>query len=276
MQFGPAYDPSVGRETAILTLYHFNEATCGAKTRLTLAEKGVVYAERIMERAELTQPAYLKLNPNGVVPTLVHDDAVLIESSVIMNYVEDAFDGPALRPPSALERARMNWLMKQADDIYLSALGSVTYATLVRDRLSHQTLAEREAMLAALPDPAKRDRRRLLLDRGLEGPEPAAGMRHLMSMARTIASMLEGSSHICGENWSLADAAVTPFCFRLELFGLLEPMIRDKPQVVRWWSAIKARPSFTTVLVERHSNTYRASVERAVKPHTDHLIRLAS
>jgi len=88
----------------MLELYYFPTATCGYKARLALAEKGVDFTARVLDRdaGELLTPEYLKLNPNAVVPTLVHDGAVIIESSIIITYVDDAFSGPALSPSDPL------------------------------------------------------------------------------------------------------------------------------------------------------------------------------
>jgi glutathione S-transferase len=259
-----------------MLLYHFNEATCGSKVRLVLAEKGVTFEERQLQRDELTQPAYLALNPNGVVPTLVDRGEVIIESSVIMNYIEDSCAGPALRPVDALSRARMNGLMKLADDVYLPSLGAVTYTTLVRRRLSGQTPVEREAMLAALPDPAKRERRRMLLELGPASPEVAAGMKALAGMFRAIETHLAGgTAWLAGPDYSMADAALTPFCYRLDLFDLLGPMMSDLPRAATWWSNVTNRPSFASVLTERTTAAYLRGIEDALVPHRDTLLRHA-
>ena len=67
----------------MLTLYHGVTSTCSKRVRITLAEKGVDWDSvhlKLAERENL-DPDYLKLNPNGVVPTLVHDGRVLTESN---------------------------------------------------------------------------------------------------------------------------------------------------------------------------------------------------
>lgn len=259
-----------------MLLYHFNEATCGSKVRLTLHEKGARFEERQLERDELTSPAYLALNPNGVVPTLVDRGHVIIESSVIMNYIEDACDGPQLRPADALSRARMNWIMKLGDDVYLPSLGAVTYTTLVRQRLATQSPADREAMLAALPDPTKRERRRMLLELGPASPEAIAGMRALAGMIRTVETELShGCEWLTGDAYSLADASITPFCYRLDLFGLLEPMIRKSPRARRWWQRIAQRPSFAEVLTSRTTASYARAADAALGPHRTTLLQHA-
>ena len=101
----------------MLELYYFATATCVYKARLTLAEKGVECAHRVLDRdaGELLTPAYLALNPNAVVPTLVHDGQVVIESSIIMVFIDGAFDGPALQSGHPLEQARCAAWLKKAD-----------------------------------------------------------------------------------------------------------------------------------------------------------------
>jgi glutathione S-transferase len=83
-----------------IELYHGGLTACSIKSRLCLKEKGVPYVSRYvnLSRFEQHDPDYLKLNPNGLVPTLVHDGAIIIESTVINEYVDEAFDGPTLRP----------------------------------------------------------------------------------------------------------------------------------------------------------------------------------
>ena len=86
----------------MLELYHFHGATCGLKSRLAIAEKGVEFVDHAVERGYLRSPEYRKINPNAVVPTLIHDGDTILESSCIINYIDDAFDGPALKPDNPL------------------------------------------------------------------------------------------------------------------------------------------------------------------------------
>ena len=82
-------------------LYHHGTSVCAAKARLALAEKEVEWNSCYVDirAGEQRNPDYLKLNPNGVVPTLVHGDNVVIESTVIAEYVDEAFSGPPLKAP---------------------------------------------------------------------------------------------------------------------------------------------------------------------------------
>ena len=89
------------REKRMLVLYHSGLTTCSRQVRHCLREKGLPYQSRYINllRFEHLSPAYLKLNPNGVVPTLVHDGHVVINSACINEYLDEAFRSPRSRRP---------------------------------------------------------------------------------------------------------------------------------------------------------------------------------
>ena len=105
----------------MLVLYHSGLTTCSRQVRHCLREKGLPYQSRYINllRFEHLSPAYLKLNPNGVVPTLVHDGHVVINSACINEYLDEAFPQPRLSPTDPKDRARMRYWTWTADDTHL-------------------------------------------------------------------------------------------------------------------------------------------------------------
>ena len=95
----------------MLELYHFDRSTAAQKVRIALAEKGLEweghYINTGFDKRDQHDPDYLKINPRGVVPTLIHDGKVIRESNVILEYLEDAFPAHPLRPADPFERAEM-------------------------------------------------------------------------------------------------------------------------------------------------------------------------
>src|SRR5512147_1663020 len=91
-----------------LILYDAPGSPCARRVRVALLEKGRRWTTRLVDltRMEQKRPEYLALNPNGVVPTLVHGDRVLYESNVITEYVDDVFPGPRLYPTDPWARAQ--------------------------------------------------------------------------------------------------------------------------------------------------------------------------
>ena len=100
-----------------LLLYHHNSSVCAAKVRVTLHEKRLEWDGKLMTlKGDQFDPSYLELNPAAVVPTLVHDDVVVTESNVILEYLDDVFSDPSLRPQDPVERAQMRYWMQHLDN----------------------------------------------------------------------------------------------------------------------------------------------------------------
>lgn len=140
----------------MLELYHAGLTACSKKARLCLREKGLDYVSHYvnLSRFEHHRPEYLKLNPNGLVPTLVHDGAVIIESTVINEYLDDVFPEIALRPADPVARARTRVWAKLADEalgpnmvVTFSGPGGVGNAAREMDDAELDKLLERIPLL---------------------------------------------------------------------------------------------------------------------------------
>jgi glutathione S-transferase len=109
-----------------------------AKGAIVLAEKKLKWqGHHLNLRAgDQQKPKYLKLNPNAVVPTLVDDGTVIIESTIVSEYLDDAHPEPALRPKEAADRARMRLWTKQLDEGVHAATSIVSSALLFTIRNS--------------------------------------------------------------------------------------------------------------------------------------------
>jgi glutathione S-transferase len=232
----------------MVTLYHGRTSVCSIKARLALAEKGVSFESRLMTlRGDQFDPAYLKLNPNAVVPTLVHDGGVIIESTVIMRYVDEAFPGPALTPSEALARAKVRMTEKLMDEHVHNACTTLTFATANRASLARLTPEELEAELAKSPDPKRAEIKRQVVRHGLDAPVIPDALRQQEKLLTVIESAMKDAPFIAGSAWSLADAAATPYVWRLDKLKLAG-MWDDRPGVAAWYARIRQRPSFKTAV----------------------------
>src|SRR6202047_2035749 len=103
--------------TRMLELYHSINSVCAQKIRIALVEKGLEAKEHLMTLAgDQFDPAYMKLNPNAVVPTLIHDGNPIVESSVILYYIDEAFPEPPLMPRDLKARAKVRLYNKLVDE----------------------------------------------------------------------------------------------------------------------------------------------------------------
>jgi glutathione S-transferase len=97
----------------MMILHHGWRSSASRRVRLCLAEKGLAYEGRVVDMAAMEHhsPEYLRINPLGVIPTLIHDGRPLHESGTICEYLDETFPAPPLRPDTPYERAEMrNWI----------------------------------------------------------------------------------------------------------------------------------------------------------------------
>ena len=100
-------------------LYDAPQSTCSQRVRYVLNAKGIAFDEHKLDlfSGDQLKPEYLSLNPNGVVPTLVDGETVVIESSVILQYIDEIGDGPRLMPDDrALKAETLVWLLRCVDE----------------------------------------------------------------------------------------------------------------------------------------------------------------
>ena len=138
----------------MLELYHGGHTTCSRKARLCLKEKGLAYTSHFLNLRGFEQhaPAYLKLNPNGVVPTLIDDGEAVVNSMLINEYLDEKYDQHTrLRPNNPLDKARMRVWTKLASDHGLSGVVPRVWPTF---KVVHRQAQPERAPGEARPHPA--------------------------------------------------------------------------------------------------------------------------
>jgi glutathione S-transferase len=236
----------------MLYLYQGSTSVCSVKVRLALAEKNLAFDGEILDlqRGDQHRPDYAKLNPNEVVPTLVHDGKVILESTLIIEYLDEAFPEPPLMPAAPYDRATARLFMKKIDDYLHSACSTITFATANRRVLLRRTPEELAAHLAKIPNPDYRERQRLSIAHGLAAPHVAQAVRQYDGYLADMEAALADKPYLAGDAYSLADAAATPYLFRAEALGM-DGLWRDRrPNVARWYDGIRERPSFASAVTD--------------------------
>ncbi|MFL9827913.1 glutathione S-transferase family protein [Rhodoplanes sp. SY1] len=229
-----------------LTLYNAPQSTCSQRVRFVLNAKGLAFAEHRLDlfAGDQLKPDYLALNPNGVVPTLVHDGAVIIDSSVIMEYVEEVFpETPRFVPENPVARATMRSLMRFIDEVPAPAIRVPSYNLAF---LPHFQAMSEEAF-RAMAD-SKPLRREFLLSMGRTGFPQADMDLSLKKLEQTVARMADaiaasGGPFLQGPAPTLADISVMPVIVRMDDIRLAHLWARH-PAVGAWLDAIRAQPAF--------------------------------
>ncbi len=229
----------------MLELYNFQQSTCSQKVRFCLAEKGLEWKDTRLDsrKSEQLSPEYLKLNPNGLVPTLVHDGKVIIDSSVIMEYLDEVFPETAMVPGDPLRRAWMRKWLRYFEEVPTPAIRYPSFQKyLIR---SFKNLNEEDFEKAATSRPLRTNFYRRMGTDGFSEEDMRAALDGLQqSVDRVDAAMAEnGGPWIMGEMLTVADACYLPSLDRLDDLGYAH-MWDERPHTAAWYEAIKARPSY--------------------------------
>ncbi|MBD2258533.1 glutathione S-transferase family protein [Pseudanabaena sp. FACHB-2040] len=227
--------------------------------RLVLAEKNIAWKSHIVNwlTFENLQPNYIRLNPKGVVPTLVHNGKVICDSAVIIRHLDQHFPGPKLTPADPALQETMNaWIDRQNR----FPMRAIMYGNLKGiDRLvAHRTVAIKEKLLPRLiqqhPDLKELYAAKLadvqIWNQTLQDAEKIAQINtQIEPLLDPLTHQLSQSDWLCGADYSLADAVWTTVLSRLEELGfgpLWEGGKRDA--IAPYLSRLKARPSYSAAI----------------------------
>jgi glutathione S-transferase len=234
----------------MLVLYHNDMSTCAQKVRATLAEKGLAWEghDLNLRTGEQHRPQFLNLNPRGVVPVLVHDGDVIIESNIIMEYVEDAFpDTKRLMPSSAMEKAAVRNLLQRLDTALHLHIATISVGIAFRDQLLavHNNDQALEAYYAAVPDPRLQAVYRDVVPSGAGSKSFLVALDGWKRQFADMNTALASGDWLVGNALSLADLAYLPYMCRFEHLHMTEIWSRY-PAVASWFDRCKNTAGYRT------------------------------
>lgn len=159
------------------------------------------------------EPEYRALNPNGLVPTLIHDDFVLWESHSIIRYLGAVFGAGTLSPSDARVRAAsekwMDWSLSALERAYIPA-----FFELIRKNAEQRSL--------------------LVVDKAVKAATPLMGI---------LNDALDKGPFLGGDQLTIGDIVLAPTIHRWYNLDIDRP---DTPNVRAWYEAALKRPAFAT------------------------------
>jgi len=238
----------------MLDLYHHGSSACAAKVRFALEEKQVQWAGHVVDifRGEQFQPEFLALNPKAVVPVLVHDGFVIAESTVICEYLDDAFIERPLYPQTARARAQVRQWTKAVDEELHPACSAITYVVSHRHTILRNGAGSFEDFLqqGSSEGAAARRLKWEWIQHGIEAPGAADKIRLYDAYLHKMEHALRDSEWLVENRFSMADIAMTPYVNRLAALSM-ELLWKNGrlPCVEAWFDRVRSRPTFEPAFV---------------------------
>ncbi len=231
----------------MLELYHYDRSTAAQKIRIALAEKGLEWESRIVNtkvgvREHLT-PGYLKLNPRGLVPTLVHDGHAIRESQVILEYLEDAFPEHPLRPENPVERAEMRLWTKMIDEglhVHSRVIGMCVSVRHVNAAAGEEALQQ---YYKEMQEDVRRRNDAINIEHGMDSPLLPLAVAYFKNLFHQMDAALADRKWLAGSSYSLADVSHGVYIGRMAGFDMA-PLWSHLVHFVDWYERFRSRPSF--------------------------------
>ncbi|MEP1143283.1 MAG: glutathione S-transferase family protein [Henriciella sp.] len=227
-----------------LHLYHSGISNCAMRVRIVLEEKGLDWTSHhfnLLEGEHLT-PEYFGINPNGVVPTLVHDGVVIIESQDIIDYLDKTFAQPPLRPTGPAHLQAMQDWMKRSGEIHVKAVKTYIYDKKIRHSMK-KSEAEQENYRKLQSNSELLEFHKKSSENSFSQAELDRAEQILDECFAEIDEILGQNAWLAGDDFSLADIAWIPLYFTLkELAGYPFEQFKN---VSSWARRIEQRESFS-------------------------------
>ena len=254
---------------------HFMGSSCSQKLRIFLNLKGIKWESHLVElhTNENFRPWFLGINPRGLVPVLVHDGAVHIESNDIIQYLEKKFPEPRLIP--AGHENEVAGLLKHEDDLHLDlrtlsfrfvfappgppkpAEALKSYAENGSGTVQGAKDRDKEIQIEFWQRAAKE---------GFTDERARASAQKFRTEFEALNQRLTQLPYLMGESLGVLDIAWFIYAHRLSLAGY--PLKRLHPRVSAWVEKLRARPEFAKEIAMPPEVKARIEAARHVQVQT--------
>lgn len=229
----------------MLDVYHWEPNAHQGKPIITLYEKGVDFNSHYIDLLKFEQVSseYLAVNPQGIVPAMVHDGVLITESAMMCEYIDAQFPGPPLRPDNPFGRWRMRWWGRYMDDYLSPSLSMGGWKSFMGPMARRKAPSEIERFLRRIPVKEMQTCWSTALYDAFTEEQLAESRRRLGVGIQRLEHALAGSPYLAGAEYSLADINAFATVYALPLS---QPELCNDaatPNMIRWLRAIHARPS---------------------------------
>ncbi|MBO9581187.1 MAG: glutathione S-transferase family protein [Sphingobium sp.] len=239
----------------MLTLYSFGPGANSMKPMATLYEKGLDFKIRFVDPSKFEQHSdwFKKINPRGQVPALDHDGKIVVESTVICEYLEDAFpDQNPLRPADPYMRAQMRVWTKWVDEYFCWCVSTIGWHYGIRPIAQSMTDEAFEEHLKNVPIPEQKVKWRHARN-GFPQELLDEEFRKVRVSAQRLEDTLSRQDYLLESGFSLADICNFAIANGLDRpGGWFNDFVNEKdtPGLIAWLKRVKERPAIAKMFAE--------------------------
>ena len=234
----------------MLELYHYEPSANSMKPMLCLQEKGIDFVSRYIDLHSFEQhsPEFVKVNPNGQVPALIHDGVIVTESTVINEYLEDVFPQVPLRPRSPAARAQMRIWSTFVDEYFCPSLRMPGWNVLVPGIVARLQSGAFDKLLERIPLKEQRDKWKTAATHSFTEEQLADSKRKVGVSIERMEKILSKSPWLAGDEYSLAD--VNTYSMVVPVPRFFPEFLNEKaaPRTMDWVRRMNERPAVKAAL----------------------------
>lgn len=234
-----------------LTYYHAEPLANSLKSMIPLKEKALDYRSVYVDLHQFDQhaPWFVAINPEGQVPVLDHDGTIVTHTSVINEYLEDAFpDAPPLRPIDAAGRARMRNWNRFIDEHVMNFVSMHGWHRMVSVVARSVEQGAFEQLVERIPLHEMREKWKAARS-GFSDSDLANATRKIVLAVDKVEEQLGRTPWLCGDTYTLADINFYANCGMMVERMFPDLAIADRaPRLVEWRERMKARPAVQAAL----------------------------
>lgn len=241
-----------------LKYYHAEPAANSLKSMIPLHEKGLVFESVYVDLHKFEQHSdwFVAINPEGQVPVLDHNGVLITHTTVINEYLEDAFpDSPPLRPADPVGKARMRYWNKFVDEHVMNFVSMWGWHRMVGVIARNIEAGEFETLLARIPLHEQREKWRTARS-GFSEADLANATRKIEVAVDKVEAQLGLSPWLAGDMFTSADVNFYSMCGMMVERMFPEMAIGTRcPRLVDWRQRMEARPGVKAALaMPDHTN----------------------
>jgi glutathione S-transferase len=234
----------------MLELYHAEPSANSMKPMICLKEKGLDFVGHYVDLLKFEQhdPDFVAINPNGQVPVLIHDGAVIGESTIINEYLDEVFPEVPLKPADPVARARMRVWSKFVDEYFCPALSMIGWHVRIRQTAKAIEKKQFAKLLERIPLEEQRQKWATIGGESFTEEQLADSRRRLVVSATRMEKLLADGPWLAGKTYSLADLNTYSMAVALPRLMPESVSLEKTPCLIDWLNRMNARPAVKAAL----------------------------